>query len=284
MADGPSQLPERGSLIDENIHGGGTGGSSYIALATGGRFSASNDTTALFHEAVVESTASYLIGFQPSAGDPGERPLKVRTRREGVKVHAPDRYFVGQVPLADQLAPPAIQALAQVADASDIPLRVATLFLDSAPSDMPTTTLAVELSQPPGPSEWAEREVTLLIEARPLVKGDAVRDTADVTLPPSNRPGVATRELHLHPGVWQARVVVRDPATEKLGSVLHTFEVPEAKGLARFVADSQQPAGAVAGAPRRAAPRPPLQAQRRALLPVPGVRRQLPNRRRSGRA
>jgi hypothetical protein len=31
--------------------------------------------------------------------------------------------------------------------------------------------------------------------------------------------------------VWQARVVVRDPTTEKLGSVLHTFEVPEAKGL-----------------------------------------------------
>jgi VWFA-related protein len=224
------QMPDTGSLtIDDRIHGGGTGGSSYIALATGGRFSSSNDPTALFHEAVVESTASYLIGFQPPPGAAGERQLNVRTRREGLKVRAPDRYFVGQAPLADKLAPPAIQALAQVADASEIPLRVATLFLDSAPGGKPTTTLVVEL--PPGPSEWSERQLTLLVEARPLIKGDAVRDTADVTLPPSDKPGVATRELHLRPGVWQARVVVRDPGTEKLGSVLHTFEVPQGTGL-----------------------------------------------------
>jgi VWFA-related protein len=223
-------MPGAGSLtIDDRIHGGGTGGSSYIALATGGRFSSSNDPTALFHEAVVESTASYLIGFQPSAGPAGERQLKVRTRRDGLKVRAPDRYFVGQAPLADKLAPPAIQALAQVADAGDIPLRVATLFLDPAPGGKPATTLVVEL--PPGPSESSERQLTLLVEARPLLKGDVVRDTSDVTLPPSNRPGVATRELHLDVGIWQARVVVRDPSTERLGSVLHTFEVPVAAGL-----------------------------------------------------
>jgi VWFA-related protein len=230
MASGPNQLPESGSLTDgARDLGGGTGGSSYMALATGGRFSMSNDTTALFHEAVVESAASYLIGFQPPAGAAGEREIKVRTRREGLKVRAPDRYFVGQAPLADKLAPPAIQALAQLADATDIPLRVATLFLEPAPGGKPTTTLVVEL--PPGPSESSDRELTLLVEARPLGKGDVVRDTSDVTLPASNRPEVATRELYLDPGIWQARVVVRDPATERLGSVLHTFEVPAAAGL-----------------------------------------------------
>jgi VWFA-related protein len=232
MADGPSQLPEAQTpSTDAGTDGGSGGGASYIVRGTGGRVSASNDTTALFHEALVESTTSYLVGFQPPAGAAGERQLKVRTRREGLKVRAPDRYFAGQAPLADRLAPAAIQALAQVADAGDIPLRVATLFLDSTASDLPATTLAVELPLPPGAPEETERELTLLVEARSLVKGDTVRDTADVTLPPSNRPGVATRELHLHPGIWQARVVVRDPATEKLGSVLHTFEVPEAKGL-----------------------------------------------------
>ena len=233
---------------------------------------------------MVESTAYYLIGFQPSAGEPGERRLKVRTRREGLKVRAPDRYFVGDAPLADRLAPPAIQALAQVADASDIPLRVATLFLDSAPSDLPTTTLAVELPLPPGPPEWAERELTLLVEARPLIKGDAVRDTADVTLPPSNRPGVATRELHLRPGVWQARVVVRDPTTEKLGSVLHTFEVPEAKGLrvSSPILSNRLERSRVPRAELRLDRR--YKPQRRALLPVPGVRRESASRRPSGRA
>jgi VWFA-related protein len=228
MADSPDMPGAGGRAKDAPLNGEG---SRYVAEATGGRYSESNDSIALFREAVVESQAYCLLGFQPSAGEPGERKLKVRTRREGLKVRAPDRYFAGEVPLAERLAPPAIQALAQVADASDIPLRVATLSLDSTPSDLPITTVAVELPLPPGAPEETERELTLLVEARPLVKGDVVRDTSDVTLPPSNWPGVAIRELHLHPGIWQARVVVRDPATEKLGSVLHTFEVPEAKGL-----------------------------------------------------
>ncbi len=42
---------------------------------------------------------------------------------------------------------------------------------------------------------------------------------------------VVTRELHLRPGVWQARVVIRDAGTERLGSALHTFEVPSGAGL-----------------------------------------------------
>jgi VWFA-related protein len=206
-------------------------GSSYVAEATGGRVSMSNDLTTPLREAAVEASAYYLIGFQPYGGEPGERKVKVRVRRDGLKVRAPERYLVGDALPPAKPIPPAIRALGQVADSTDIPLRVATLFLDSTPSDLPTTTLAVELPLPPGAPEETERELTLLVEARPLLKGDTVRDTADVTLPPSNRPGVATRELHLHPGIWQARVVVRDPATETLGSVLHTFEVPEAKGL-----------------------------------------------------
>jgi hypothetical protein len=42
---------------------------------------------------------------------------------------------------------------------------------------------------------------------------------------------VATRELRLAPGVWQARVVVRDARTDAVGSALHTFEVPAPAGL-----------------------------------------------------
>jgi hypothetical protein len=42
---------------------------------------------------------------------------------------------------------------------------------------------------------------------------------------------VATRELRLAPGVWQARVVVRDARTDAVGSALHTFEVPATAGL-----------------------------------------------------
>jgi hypothetical protein len=71
------------------------GGSSYVANATGGQVSMSNDLMAPLREAAVEASAYYLIGFQPSAGDPGERTLKVRVRRDGLRVRAPEHYFVG---------------------------------------------------------------------------------------------------------------------------------------------------------------------------------------------
>jgi VWFA-related protein len=231
MAEAPTEfdagnpLGGPNPLIDQDINGGG---SLRLAIATGGRASMSNDVTDLFRQAAAESAAYYLIGFQPSAGEPGERKVKVRVRRGGLKVHSPDRYFVGEMAIARPV-PPAVQALGQVADATEIPMRVATLFLDAPSSGETTTTLAVELL--PVAGDTAERQLTLLIEAHGPGKGEPVRDTSDVTLPPSHLPGVATRELHLPPGVWQARVVIRDPGTERVGSVLHTFEVPKATGL-----------------------------------------------------
>ena len=205
------------------------GGSSYVATATGGRASISNDVTALLHEAAVESSAYYLLGFYPSAGPSGARKLKVRVRRQGVTVRAPDRYIAGEPAPASTPVPPAVQALGLVSDATDIRLRVSTLFLDTSPKGEVTTTLAVELER--GDGVDAPRELNLLIEARPLDHGEPVRDTAEMRVLSGGRAAVATRELHLRPGVWQARVVVRDTKTEKLGSALHTFEVPSGAGL-----------------------------------------------------
>ena len=205
------------------------GGLSFVANNTGGPVSMSNDLVAPLHAAAVESTAYYLVGFQPAAGKPGERKLKVRVRRDGLKVRAPDRYFFGEPAPSAKPILAAVEAVSRVTDATDIPLRVSTLFLGNGPKDQIETTLAVEF--PAAVGETGDRQLTLLIEARPLGKGDMVHDQIDVALPPSDRPGVATRSLNLHPGVWQARVVVRDPRTEKLGSVLHTFEVPDTSAL-----------------------------------------------------
>lgn len=204
-------------------------GSDYLATSTGGRSSISNDATALLHEAMVESSAYYLIGFQPSPGEPGERKLKVRVRRTGLTVRAPARYIAGAPDTPGTPLPPAVQALGLVSDATDIPLRVSTLFLDSTPTGEVTTTVAVELGRNAVAAE--QHPLNLLIEARPLERGEPLRDSSEVSLPAGGGPAVATRELRLRPGVWQARVVVRDPGSERLGSLLHTFEVPSATGL-----------------------------------------------------
>jgi hypothetical protein len=224
MAD--DETPGPNPLIQLDTEAGGT---SYLATATGGRISISNDATTLLHDAMVESSAYYLVGFQPSTGEPGERKLKVRVRREGVTVRAPDRYIAGEPATTSKPVPPAVQALGLVSDATDISFRVGTLFLDAPATGEITTTVAVELDKDAAVS--GERHLNLLVEAHPLDRGEPVRDTSELSVPSTVRTPVATRELHLRPGVWQARVVVRDIQTEKLGSALHTFEVPSGTGL-----------------------------------------------------
>jgi VWFA-related protein len=208
-----------------------SGGASYLAIATGGRASISNDLTGLFREAAIESSAYYLLGFEPSAGGPGDRKIKVRVLRDGLRVLAPDRYVVGPVTITGRKkeTPAAVQAVASVADATDLRPRVATSFLAPARGQETTTTFAIELD----PDQTIARQLDLLIEARPLGRGKPLRDSALFTVPARSGPARFTREMRLPPGVWQARVVLRDVRTGRLGSVLHTFEVPSPDGLRR---------------------------------------------------
>jgi hypothetical protein len=57
-----------GGLIDAE-----SAGSTHIAVATGGRGFFVNDATEAVARVLSESTAYYLIGFQPAEGRPGER-------------------------------------------------------------------------------------------------------------------------------------------------------------------------------------------------------------------
>ena len=100
-----------------------TGGSDYVALATGGRASRATDPTTLFREVAREASAYYLIGFDPPAGPAGERKLKIETRRAGAHVRALDRYFAGEgapAPAATTIE----DALRSVFDADGVRFRV----------------------------------------------------------------------------------------------------------------------------------------------------------------
>jgi hypothetical protein len=110
-----------------------------------------------------------------------------------------------------------------VFDASDVILRVGT-----APSERTgATTIAVLFERK---ATDGERTLDFRVEARPLGRGEPVRDGGEITLPPADRPALAKRTLALSPGLWQARVVARDRKTGQIGSVLHTFEVAAAAG------------------------------------------------------
>lgn len=195
-----------------------TGGSDYVAFATGGRASRATDPTTLFREVAVEASSYYFVGFDPPAGGGGERKLEVRVRRPGVRVRSVDRYTVAE---AAASVPPASvdEALASVFDSGDVPMRVGA----AAAADKPGATVVAVLFERRAAD--AERTLDFRVEARPLGKGAPVKDGGEITLPPADRPAMVKRTLPLAPGLWQARVVARDRATGAVGSVLHTFEV-----------------------------------------------------------
>ena len=195
-----------------------TGGSDYVAIATGGRASRATDPTTLFREVAQEASAYYLIGFDPPAGPAGERKLKIETRRPGARVHALERYVAGEGNAAP-VAATVEDALRSAFDAADVRFRVGA----DAAADKPGATVVAVLFERKATD--GERTLDFRIEARPLGKGEPVRDGGEITLPPADRPALAKRTLSLAPGIWQARVVARDRKTGAVGSVLHTFEV-----------------------------------------------------------
>jgi VWFA-related protein len=195
-----------------------TGGSDYVAFATGGRASRASDPTTLFREVAREVSAYYLIGFDPPSGPAGERKLKIQTKRPGAHVRSLDRYVAGESAAAPA-ATTIEDALRSVFDADGVRFRVGA---SASPGATGATVVSVLFERQ---AADAERTLDFRVEARPLGKGEPVSDGGEITLPPADRPALAKRTLSLAPGIWQARVVARDRKTGAVGSVLHTFEV-----------------------------------------------------------
>jgi hypothetical protein len=117
-----------------------------------------------------------------------------------------------------------------LADVTDLPLRVSTLFFEANKKGEVATMLATEVV--PGPGKQGERLFKLVSEARARDGGPPVRDQFEGS--PEVVPGVPVilaRQWHLPAGVWQVRLLVEDTTTGRMGTVLHTFEVPDPKVL-----------------------------------------------------
>jgi hypothetical protein len=73
-------------------------------------------------------------------------------------------------------------------------------------------------------------EVSAVALLRDTGRGFRHEDAVAVTAPRGDEPRwrAFTREFELPPGVAQVRVVVRDPATGRIGSVVQRIEVPSA--------------------------------------------------------
>jgi VWFA-related protein len=254
-----------------------TAGGAFLADETGGfAIRNTNDFGKAAARVADESRVFYLLGFHAADGKAADRwrKLKVEVKRPGLTVRARRGYVLRAELAADKPAerkgkPPALpqamaRALDSVQEASSLPVRAKAYVLEPRGKDAARLLLTAEFdaSGASGDARSGKREVSVRVaerdSGRELVFDGAVSVTVDGREHPAWR--AFAREFDVPAGVAQARVVVRDPSSGKLGSATERVEVPVSTALrlsTPVLADKLAP-----GSEERSHPRPPFSAQR----------------------
>ena len=224
-------------------------GSENVALDTGGIVvKNTNDLSSGIVRVAAESQAFYLLGYNPTnaARDGKFRKIEVKLDKDkakGLRVRARRGYFA---PLEGEAAarvertgdPEIGRALDSPFEVRELPLRVSAFTFDETMADRLNVMLAADIDV----TELGLREeegrvrgdVAFVVEAQHLETGEFfnIDEQIEMAMLPDTfarlrRTGyTVSRELSLPPGAYQAKVIVRDLASRRLGSVIHDFEVP----------------------------------------------------------
>ncbi|HZM52524.1 MAG TPA: VWA domain-containing protein [Vicinamibacteria bacterium] len=230
-------------------------GTRALADDTGG-FSIvnTNDLAGGAERIAEESRVFYLLGFQaPPGKPPGQwRTLRVDVKGTvpGLKVRARRAYTLGQpahdapaktdtAKAARHLSPAVERALDTVHETAGIPLRAMVYVFEPRPKDTARVLVAAEFDasrltfQGTGKARTARLEVTIAATPRDTGKTLYANERVEVRVPEGEAAAWRSfaREFDLPAGVAQARMVVRDPASDLLGAVSQRFEVPHAGTL-----------------------------------------------------
>jgi VWFA-related protein len=229
-----------------------TEGSESLAADSGGfAVRNSNDLASGLKRIADETRAYYLVGYTPknTARDGVFRKIQVKVKgRKGVEVRARKGYYASS---DAEVAPTSKAAAAQVFqraidspyEREDIPLRMTHFVREETRLDKALVYLVTEVdirglglaageSQPMGALQILL--VTMQRENGELFRYD---QRIELNLPPETRALVArnwlpiVREFELGPGHHRAKIVVQDKATERVGTVVHDFEVPSPAGF-----------------------------------------------------
>jgi VWFA-related protein len=232
-----------------------TGGSESLAEETGGfAVTNNNDLNAGLMRVASETSAYYLLGYQPSRPASEKwRKLQVRVDRPGVKVRARKGYFPTPPTTAsaktkksdkkEQAKAPEARidpALLSGGEVGGIPLRLAVYVFDGAAPALARVMVALDVGTAPFAVAGTEGgskvtlELMLLGASRDNGVVFPIRERIEATLRgkgPRPEWWTFTRELRLPAGVSQLRALVRDVATGRTGTVAQRFEVPPVDGF-----------------------------------------------------
>ena len=220
-------------------------GADSIALDSGGfSIKGVNDMAAGLRRIARESRSYYLIGYHPErvASDAKFHKIAVHVRRPGLEVHARRGYYgPGEVAArreASALDPALRQALDSPYMGEGIPLRMTAHVLGTSAPGKANVVLVAEADpaalafQRQGSRFNDILESYMVIAARDTGENFHREKTIELSLPAEARQQLeaswlpVVREFDLAPGVYQARLLLRDREGGRVGTVRHEFTVP----------------------------------------------------------
>jgi VWFA-related protein len=225
---------DNSSSVDSRDHIGLMGrelksaeGADALAVATGG--SALHNLPGL--SATLERIGSelrtyYLLGYEPKAAADGRfHKLDVEVTRPGLRVAARPGYHAvkGAPPPARADATLAQAALDSVADAAALPVRLSAYVLGPTKKGKSRVRLVAEMDGAPLASAGAP--VDMVFQLSPRERGGGQQWATELKSPAAGRSVRVEAEFEADPGVFQARVLARERASQRSGSVRHTLEV-----------------------------------------------------------
>lgn len=228
-------------------------GSENLASDSGGFIvKNTNDLSKGIKRISAESQTYYLLGYHPTntARDGRFRKIDLDVDRKGVDVRARRGYYA---PLDQSTTTttakskkdvdPAFQrALDSPFEMDEVPLRMTSYVFDETllgkaktlvATDVDVATFAFRKADFKG-SERFEDSLEFLLVVAHRDTGEYFRfdQTVQMKLLPKTRDRLdkewfpIVREFELAPGAYQAKIVVRDKNTGRIGTVMHEFEVP----------------------------------------------------------
>ncbi len=224
-------------------------GAESIAADSGGfTVKNSNDLVKGLQRIADETRVYYLIGYNPTntAKDGKFRKIEVKVAGKDIRVRARKGYYAaldGQVTLAKKVEggpdPQFQEALDSPFEVPDIPIRLTSYVFDETllgkasailHADVDLSSFAFNAKD----GRFANTlEFLLVVAHRETGEFNRYDQKIDMNLRPETKDKFTKswfpiqRDFELLPGAYQAKIVIRDKNSSKVGTVIHDFEVPD---------------------------------------------------------